>query len=316
MKAFASQMCLGVCVLLVGCGGDDDGSATSSTTGAGGGFGVTTSASGGSGGAGTAGEAGAAGAPGCDSPPVENDLEIAGVYRDSYDAAHRVDDEVWQMGSSTFELLDFSNEERWAIAENAADNEFFPDSFSRFEWTHEAGKLFYCQSVFAASSAADARDEPRADADDLLAGCGGFPWSALVPIALIGSYEDDFGGSHTISASLWQMGTSSFHLLEFSNGQRWAVAQNDCANAYFPGLYSRFDWMMLPGGEGGAAGAAGAAGAGGAGAGEESGRTYYCQTGYDVESAEAARELEAADTADLAEGCNGFPWSLLSPQDL
>lgn len=319
MKAFVSQVCFGVCVLLVGCGGDDDGSPNSTSSGGAGG-------NGGSGGsattAGAGGEAGGAGAPGCESPPVENDLEIAGAYRDGYDASHRVDDEVWQMGTSTFDLLEFSNDERWVIAENAADNEFFPDSFSRFEWTQEDGKLYYCQSVYAASSEEDAREAARADADDLAEGCVGYPWSALTPIALVGNYEDNFGGSHTITPSLWQMGGSVFHLLEFSNGQRWAVALNDCANPYNPGSYSRFDWMILPGGDGGdgaagAAGAPGAAGAAGAGgAGAESGRVYFCQTGYNLESAEAARELEAANTADLAKGCSGFPWSVLSAQDL
>lgn len=322
MKAFASQVCFGVCLLLVGCGGDDDAPTSTSSGGAGG-----ASSTGGSGGSGTTasggsattggsgGEAGGAGAPAeCESPPTENGIEIAGAFRDQYDGTHRVNDEVWQMGASFFELLDFSNDERWAIAENAADNEFFPQSFSRFEWTREGGQLYFCQSVFAGSSEAEAREAPRAEASDLVAGCGGFPWSSLTAIALVGSYLDDFLGSHTITPSVWKMGSSVFHFLEFSNDDAWALAQNDCANTYFPRLYSRFDWVAVAGGEGGAAGAAGAAGAGGAGA-EEPGETYYCQTGYNLDSADAARGLEPADRADLVEGCNGFPWSKLSAQE-
>ncbi|HEY6727338.1 MAG TPA: hypothetical protein VI197_25060 [Polyangiaceae bacterium] len=317
MKAFASQVCFGVCVLLVGCGGDDDAPGSTASGGAGG-----TNSSGGSSGAGgsaptanggsatnggSGGDAGAAGAPTeCESPPIENEIDIAGAFRDHYDGAHRIDDEVWQMGSSIFDLIEVSNEEGWAIAENSADNEFFPASFSRFEWTREGGQLYYCQSVFAASTAAEAGDPPRADADDLAEGCGGFAWSSLTPIELIGSYEDDFGGAHTITSSAWQSGSSSFHLLEFSNGEGWAITQNDCANAYFPGLYSRFDWVAVEGGQGGAAGA------GGAGA---DAATYYCQTGYNLDSAEAALELEPADSADLTEGCNGFPWSKITAQD-
>ncbi|HEU5075687.1 MAG TPA: hypothetical protein VFU02_15950 [Polyangiaceae bacterium] len=313
MKAFASQVCFGVCVLLVGCGGDDDVPESTSTGGAGG---ATSSGFGGSattGGSG--GEAGAGGAPACDAPPSAAEIEIAGAFRDSYDGTHRIDDEVWQMGASSFDLVDFSNDERWAIAENAADNEFFPESFSRFEWTDEDGVLFYCQSVFAASSEDDAREAPRADASDLLAGCGNFAWSSLTPIALAGSYRDDFGGTHTITPRIWQSGSSLFHLLEFSNEDFWAVAQNDCSNAYFPGRYSRFDWVTVAGGEGGAAGAAGVAGAAGAGT-QGSSETYFCQTGYDVDSAEAARELEPADRTDLVLGCSGFPWSKLSVPEL
>ena len=313
MKAFATQVCFGVCVLLVGCGGDDEAPSATASGGAGGtGGGASTTTTGGSGGeaGGSGGEAGSAGAPECDSPPTENELEIAGAYRDNWDTSHRIDDEVWEMGTSTFTLIDFSNDEGWAIVENGADNEFFAESFSRFEWTRKNGQLFYCQSVYASSTAEEAQDEPRADASDLVTGCGAsFAWSSLTPMALVGDYEDQYEGSHTITPSFWLMGSSVFHLLEFSNGQRWAVAQNDCDNSYFPGKYSRFDWMVLGGGEGGAAGAAGAAA-------EGPNEAYFCQTGYDLDSAEAARELEAADTADLANGCSGYPWSKLSAQDL
>lgn len=319
MKAFASQVCFGVCVLLVGCGGDDDVPESTSTGGAGGtsSGGSGGSASGGSGGSatsgGSGGEAGGAGAPECEAPPTAAEIEIAGAFRDSYDAAHRIDDLVWQMAGSSFDLIDFSNDERWAIAENAADNQFFPESFSRFEWTRESGVLFYCQSVFAASSEDEARKAPRADASDLRAGCSNFSWSSLTPIALVGSYQDTFGGTTTITPRLWQSGSFLFHLLEFSNYDSWAVAQNDCSNAYFPGMYSRFDWVTLASGEGGGAGAGASGTAGAAGAGPEaSSETYFCQTGYDLDSVEAARDLEAADRADLVEGCNGFPWSRLS----
>lgn len=318
MKAFASQVCFGVCLLMVGCGGDDDAPVSASSGGAGG----TSASAGGAGGTnasgGSGGEAGgAAGAAGageeCESPRTENELEIAGAFGDGYDIAHRIDDSVWQMATSTFDVIDFSNEERWLVAENSADNEFFSASYSRFEWTWDDGQLYYCQSVFAASSEAEAREAPRADASDLLAGCGGtFPWGLLTPIALAGSYVDDFAGKHLITPSVWKMGSSVFHLLEFSNDATWAVAQNDCDNAYSAGKYSRFDWLVLQGGEGGAAGAAGA-GAGGAGG--ASSKVYYCQTGYDEASAEAARQLKPADSADLTNGCSGFAWSELTPED-
>jgi len=101
-----------------------------------------------------------------------------------------------------------------------------------------------------------------------------------------------------------------FHLLDFSNDETWVVARNDCANAYFPGLYSRFDWLVVEGGEGGAAGAAGAGGAAAADS------IYFCQIGYDEASQVAARQLPPADRANLKKGCDGFPWSRLTPNDL
>src|SRR5690606_27639097 len=122
------------------------------------------------------------------------------------------------------------------------------------------------------------------------------------PIGLLGSYTDAFGGSHAITPGAWISGPATFHLLTFSNDERWAVAQNDCGNSYFPGLFSRFDWVLLDEqtGEGGA---------GGAGVEE---RLYYCQIGYDLASAEAAEAFDEADDTDLDAGCNGFSWTELN----
>lgn len=312
MKTFVSQLCFGLSVLVLsGCGGDDDGGSSPATsTGGAGGTGGGSTSGGGSGGSAGNGEAGGGGASNCE--PTENELAIAGVYHDGYDGAHRVDDEVWVQGTSSFKLLDFSNEEHWAIARNDSENEYFPGDFSRFDWTLEHGQLYYCQTEYDAASEDEARDAEPADASDLAGGCGagGFAWSSLTPINLVGSYLDQYGGPHTITASAWLSGPSLFHLLDFSNDETWAVARNDCANAYFPGLYSRFEWLVVEGGEGGAAGAAGAGGAAAAGS------TYFCQIGYDEASQVAARQLPPADRANLKKGCNGFPWSRLTPNDL
>src|SRR6187399_1631604 len=222
MKTFVSQLCFGLSVLvLAGCGGDDDSgsSPTTSTGGAGG--------TGGTGGGSTSGggEAGSGGAPDseCESPPRENELAIAGAYRDVY-GSHRIDDEVWVQGPSLFHLLDVSNEEHWAIAQNDSENAYFPGDFSRFDWTVEDGQLYYCQTEYMAASEDDARDAEPADASDLVAGCGasGFAWSSLTPISLVGSYTDNYDGTHTVTPSAWLMGDSVFHLLEFSNDEGWA----------------------------------------------------------------------------------------------
>jgi hypothetical protein len=248
----------------------------------------------------------------CESPPIENELAIVGAYRDGYDTSHRVDDEVWVQGESSYALLDFSNEERWIITQNDSDNVYFPGDFSRFDWTVEDGQVYFCQTEYDAASEDEARDAEPADATDLLSGCGatGFAWTLLTPISLLGSYLDQYSTPHTITPSAWRMGSSVFHLLDFSNDEGWAVARNDCANDYAHGLYSRFDWFVVAGGEGGAAGAGGAGGAGSADA------TYFCQIAYEEESHAAARQVPPADRANLKKGCNGFPWSQLTADDL
>jgi hypothetical protein len=226
---------------------------------------------------------------------------VVGVYQDDFGSSHRVSDEVWVSGDSRFDVVDFSNRERFIVAENDDDNEYNPGLFSRFEWTYDGDDLFYCQSVYDAESEADARSADRADADDLANGCIGFGWSQLMGIELAGAYDDNFGGSHEISFALWDAGGANFHLLAFSNDDQWAVAQNDCDNTYNPGLFSRFDWTTSD------LGAAGAAGAGSA--------LYYCQTGFAEESEGAATDLSPADADDLTTGCSGFAWSELAPRD-
>ena len=302
---------------LAGCGGDDDKppspSAGGSSTGGGGGTGGGGTGGGGTGGGGTGGSSGEAGAggeagvSGCDSPGLDQEIEIAGAYRDNYSGTHRVTDESWNSGASMFHVIEFSNEERWALARNDGQNEFNPDAYSRFDWTVAGDRLYFCQSAFASETVEDARDVPAADPDDLESGCGsaGFAWSALTPISLLGSYTDDFGGSHEITPGAWATNYAAFHLIAFSNDEQWAVAQNDCSNTYFPGLFSRYDWVMLDEqtGEGGA---------GGAGAEE---RLYYCQTGYDLASADAAEAFDEADSTDVDTGCNGFPWTELARTD-
>lgn len=113
-------------------------------------------------------------------------------------------------------------------------------------------------------------------------------------LAIIGSYTDDFGGSHDITADTWTLGyegsaPSLFHITRFDNAAGWLVAQNDAANEFSPGLFSRFEWV------------------------EAEGSLYFCQSPYDAETESAAIEAPASDRTDPANsGCGGtFPWSQL-----
>jgi hypothetical protein len=220
------------------------------------------------------------------------------------------------LGDSVFHVLEVVNDESWLVAENDSDNEFNPGLYSRFEWTEAEGSLYYCQSVFAAQSAEDASTEPPADAEDLDAGCGGFSWTALFGLNIVGNYVDSFDSAHEITKGAWLVGGSVFHVLEFSNDEGWLVAHNDCANAFNPGRYSRFEWVWSAptSGAGGAGGADGAAGAGGAAGetGTSDGTIFYCQIGYDLASVSGALSLDTADRSDLQTGCAGFAWTELS----
>ena len=112
------------------------------------------------------------------------------------------------------------------------------------------------------------------------------------PLEIIGVYSDGYS-IHTITDAGWEMdfgsGLSLFHVLSYDNISDTLVAHNDTANTFNPGLYSRFDWLY------------------------SGGALYYCQSAYAAASEQEALAA-SADAGDLAAGCGGFSWSLLTPQ--
>ena len=109
-------------------------------------------------------------------------------------------------------------------------------------------------------------------------------------LALIGTYDDDWGSTHEITADSWTIswstgGSAVYHVISYDNAAGQVLTQNDVNNDYFPEMYSRFDWA------------------------EVDTKLYYCQTVYAADTVAAAEGVPAADSADLATGCGGFPWT-------
>ena len=105
-------------------------------------------------------------------------------------------------------------------------------------------------------------------------------------LAIVGSWTDDFGGSHEITTETWTMAVGGvFHILDFDNVDRVVIAENDAANEFNPGAFSRMDWTM------------------------DGSDLYFCQTAFDAPTEQAAWETARADDTDLAMGCGGFGWS-------
>lgn len=105
-------------------------------------------------------------------------------------------------------------------------------------------------------------------------------------LAIVGTYMDNFGDTHTISQTEWTNSAGSFAISQYSNDEMWLVAQNAETNMYDPGLWSRFDWTW------------------------DGEQLYYCQTIYNGATIEDAL-AGSADAGDLAAGCSGFSWSQL-----
>lgn len=124
------------------------------------------------------------------------------------------------------------------------------------------------------------------DAPEAYGGAGG----AASP-ELEGEFTTSYGSSFDVGDGLIDQGFAKYHIVSFDNEARTIIAQNDEGNAYFPCLFSRFDWHS------------------------EQGTIYYCQSAYAAESAQAAMMTTPADSSSLEAGCGGmFPWTTLSTQ--
>ncbi|HOI10954.1 MAG TPA: hypothetical protein PK313_10815 [Myxococcota bacterium] len=118
---------------------------------------------------------------GCETS--DSALEIEGTYTDPWGGAVEItSDQVTLAGMGRYLVASFDNGGNWLVAQNAADNDYNPDLWSRFDWTEHAGSLYLCQTAYAAATEAAARDTAPADpSDPANGGCGGFAWTLLTP---------------------------------------------------------------------------------------------------------------------------------------
>jgi hypothetical protein len=116
-------------------------------------------------------------------------LEIAGTWLEEFSPGrgvdHVIDETAWEQlsefGDAVFHVGAYDNAARFVVAQGDAANAFYPELWSRFDWTWDGDALYYCTAVFDAPTLEDALAAPATDPADLAMGCGGFPWSALVP---------------------------------------------------------------------------------------------------------------------------------------
>lgn len=104
---------------------------------------------------------------------------------------------------------------------------------------------------------------------------------------LIGKYNDNYGGSHIISNTVWFDGYSLYHITQFDNDKDFIIAQNDKKNGYNPEKWSRFDYVI------------------------DGEKIHICQIAYDKATEADALAADDADRTDLEKGCNGSPWTEL-----
>jgi len=117
-------------------------------------------------------------AGGAGSGSVEDALEVAGDWTGEFGDESITDDD-WNGA----DIVAFDNDDNFAITRNADDADFDPGKFNKNVWTEPNDDGFhYCTVDFGLDSAADAEaTDMTADDEDLEEGCGGFPWTQLMP---------------------------------------------------------------------------------------------------------------------------------------
>jgi hypothetical protein len=113
---------------------------------------------------------------------------------------------------------------------------------------------------------------------------------------ITGEYTDDYDIKHSITETTWQQDTlNTFHLLKWNYEDLYIIAKNDSANPSQKGLFSRIDITSLRD--------------------QEPYEWGFCLSTFDAASIEGAEKSAAADGENLKEGCNGYPFSKMKPNN-
>ena len=218
--------------------------------------------------------------------------DIWGTHLDPSSNGTTITLTAWSDPTGLYHIHDVSNSAHYVIAQNDPANPANPGLWSRFDWTTYQGDLYACHTVGNATSQNAATTATGAVATNpATGGCAGGVWTHLAgPLAISGSYVDEFSTTQTITSSTWSDSFGDiFHIAEFSNASDYAIAQNDAANAFDASLWSRFDWTTYLG------------------------HLYYCQTAFSAASQAAAEATAPADSTNpAAGGCGGFSWKRLN----
>lgn len=103
---------------------------------------------------------------------------------------------------------------------------------------------------------------------------------------VVGEFTDDYGSHYTITASEWRHGSRNrYHILKWNAAGQYLIARNDSSNAGEAGLFTRIDWLVLPG--------------------MEPWEWAYCYSAYQAPSAAAAERVASANRLTPRTGCQG-----------
>lgn len=113
---------------------------------------------------------------------------------------------------------------------------------------------------------------------------------ATPPALVIGDFVDDYGIVYRISEQTWhQLPNTRYRVVRWHPEAQYLVAQNDASNASDAGLWTRIDWIALPG--------------------MPPYEWAFCLSAYDAPTQADAEHTTIARRDEPKTGCNGFPFS-------
>ncbi|MGQ0639824.1 MAG: hypothetical protein ACT4P6_03490 [Gemmatimonadaceae bacterium] len=138
---------------------------------------------------------------------------------------------------------------------------------------------------------ASARVFWRVAALALIAACASRPpLRDSPPALLLGTFVDDYGSTHTITAREWrQQPRARYRIVRWNVTERYLLAQNDSANPSAAGLWTRIDWMEF--------------------AGMPPFHWGFCFSAYRAPSLAVAETVSVARRNTPRTGCDGYPFS-------
>lgn len=111
-------------------------------------------------------------------------IEVRGTYMNQFDMSETITGTTWDFGIE-MTIVDWDNEQNWAVTQNPDDAETAPSAFSKLVWTEPDadGVFYYCTVDFGLETADDARNTEKTadDTNPEEEGCGDFAWTKMTP---------------------------------------------------------------------------------------------------------------------------------------
>ncbi|MBB4634017.1 hypothetical protein [Longimicrobium terrae] len=110
------------------------------------------------------------------------------------------------------------------------------------------------------------------------------------PSWLAGEFEDDYEGHHTVTRDRWRHEAyASYHVVRWNADGQYLIARNDSTNPSARGLWTRIDWMRLPG--------------------MPPYEWAFCLSAYEAATQAEAEAATIARRDTPRTGCNGHPFT-------